>query len=66
MTRTEETMKMQRDTDEAARRTLKVIEIESLTDDGEWISRCFANEAAAQEQETKWKKQGVEYRRTGR
>ena len=44
-------------------RTAKLIEIESQTDEGEWITRTFGNEAAAVEFERKMAKAEVSTRR---
>ena len=63
MTRTIETLTENLDLIEARTRTLKTIAIESATDDGDWRTSLFSNEAAAFEFETNLRRRGVPTRR---
>ena len=63
MTKTVATLTENLDLIEAAMRTLKTITIESATDDGDWRTSLFSNEAAAFEFESNLRKRGVPTRR---
>jgi hypothetical protein len=52
------------DLQEIINRTSKTFEVLSQTEDGEWVSRLFANEAAAREYEKKMAKQDVPTKRS--
>jgi|SoimicmetaTmtHMA_FD_contig_51_2502122_length_572_multi_2_in_0_out_0_1 hypothetical protein len=62
-TRTEQTLTENLDLREASMRTLKVIEVQSQTDDGEWRTSTFANEPAAVAFEIQMGRRGVFTRR---
>lgn len=65
MNQTAQTISQRMDLIEAITRNSKPITIESLSDDGEWIARTFANESAAKEYEYKMQKNGVSTKRAG-